>query len=42
MPGVCEKIRKYLGLDQYNWNMIEIKSNIKLENIEPLFTRIDK
>ena len=42
MPGVCEKIRKYLSLNQYNWNMIEIKSNIKLENIEPLFTRIDK
>ena len=42
MPGVCEKIRKYLALNQYNWNMVEIKDNIKLENIEPLFSRIDK
>lgn len=41
MPVVCEKIRNYLQIEKCNWNMIELNSNIKLDNIEPLFTRID-
>ena len=42
MPETCSKIRKFLHIDQNNWDMIEIKSDIKLENIEPLFTRIEE
>ena len=42
MPMACEKIRKYLNLKPSgSWNMIEIKMPVKLENIEPLFTKID-
>ena len=40
MPGACEKIRKYLHLGKPNWDIITINENIKLENIEPLFERI--
>ena len=41
MPGVCEKIREYLHLGKYSWNMIYLNENIKLNNIEPLFTKIE-
>ena len=41
MPNACEKIRKYLNIENKSWNMIDIENNIKLDNIEPLFTRID-
>jgi len=42
MPAICEKIRQYLDLDQNTWEpIIDLKENIKLENIEPLFTRIE-
>lgn len=42
MPATCEKIRKYLHLDEKcNWNLIKLNSDIKLENIEPLFTRLE-
>lgn len=41
MPSACEKIRKYLSLGKNNWEIIDINSNIKLENIEPLFNRIE-
>ena len=42
MPETCSRIREFLNLNKNNWNMIEINSNIKLENIEPLFTRIEE
>lgn len=42
MPEVCEKIRGYLKLGKNSWKMIELKENIKLESIEPLFSRIEK
>ena len=42
MPTACAKIRKYLQLGEPTWNLIEVKPGLKLENIEPLFTRIDK
>ncbi len=42
MPEVCEKIRKYLHLGQPSWEIIEINEIIWLENIEPLFTRMEK
>ena len=41
MPETCEKIRKYLKLSKCKWSRIELNSNIQLENIEPLFTRIE-
>ncbi len=41
MPDASSKIRVYLGLNEPNWEFIKPKENIKLENIEPLFTRID-
>lgn len=40
MPVSCEKIRKYLNITNSSWNFINIDNTIKLENIEPLFTRI--
>ena len=40
MPSACEKIRKYLNIENKSWELIIPKANIKLENIEPLFVRI--
>ena len=40
MPNACEKTRKYLGLQEKSWKLIEPKPGLKLEGIEPLFTRI--
>ena len=40
MPNACEKIRKYLHIDNKSWNLIEAKAGTKLENIEPLFERM--
>ena len=43
MPSACKKIRTYLNLPEKPiWNFIDVKPGLKLENIEPLFTRIDK
>ena len=42
MPVACEKIRKYLKIENPTWNYIETEKGLKLENIEPLFTRIEK
>ena len=41
MPATCIKIREYLNLTKKaTWEEIDISGTIKLENIEPLFTRI--
>ena len=40
MPTACEKLRKYLNIQEKSWNMVEINENIILEEIEPLFTRL--
>lgn len=40
MPTSCEKIRQYLKLNNKQWQFIELDDNIKLENIEPLFSRV--
>lgn len=42
MPFACEKIRKYLDIPQKSWNMVEVEKGLALENIEPLFNRIEK
>ena len=42
MPTACGKIRKYLKLESPTWNFISVEPGLKLENIEPLFSRIDK
>ena len=42
MPVACEKIRKYLQIEKASWDYIEAKKGLQLENIEPLFTRIEK
>ena len=42
MPVACEKIRKYLQIEKASWDYIEAKQGLQLENIEPLFTRIEK
>jgi methionyl-tRNA synthetase len=42
MPVACEKIRKYLNIENASWEYIEAEKGLKLENIEPLFTRIEK
>lgn len=40
MPSACTKIRKYLNIQEKNWQLIEPKIGLKLDNIEPLFSRI--
>ena len=40
MPMACSKIREYLHLDSPAWEFVEINSDVKLENVEPLFNRI--
>ena len=40
MPSACEQIRKYLQIEDKSWELICPKAGIKLENIEPLFTRM--
>lgn len=42
MPTACSKIRKYLNIENPTWNFVSVKPGLKLENIEPLFTRIEK
>ena len=42
MPTACSKIRNYLKLENPKWKFISIEPGIKLENIEPLFSRIEK
>ena len=42
MPTACDKIREYLNLGDSSWNFIDVESGLKLENIEPLFSRIEK
>ena len=40
MPTTSEKIRKYMDIKEANWNYIEAKSSLELENIEALFNRL--
>ena len=40
MPNACQKIRNYLQINEKSWSLIEPEKGLKLENIEPLFTRI--
>ena len=40
MPSACEKIRKYLQIENKSWKLIEPNAGLKLEGIEPLFSRI--
>ena len=40
MPDTSNKIREYLKIDNKNWEYINIEKDIKLENIEPLFSRM--
>lgn len=40
MPNACEKIHKYLNIENKSWELIEPKAGTKLENIEPLFVRL--
>jgi len=40
MPRTCAKLREFLGLSGPSWKEIEIKGGIKLDKVEPLFSRI--
>lgn len=40
MPESSAKVRKYLKIEKPVWEKIVVPSGLKLENIEPLFTRI--
>ena len=42
MPEICKKIRKYLNLPNTSWQYIKPEIGTKLEQIEPLFTRLEK
>ena len=41
LPETSNKLRQYLKINKPTWNQIQIKENINLEEIEPLFTRIN-
>ena len=41
MPKTCNKLRAYLGITEVSWKPITIKSGISLENVQPLFEKID-
>lgn len=40
MPASCEKIRKYLKIENKSWKKIHATPGVDLTNIEPLFTRV--
>ena len=40
MPKTASKIREYLNIENPSWGYIELKDDVKLNNIEPLFTRL--
>lgn len=42
MPATCERIRSYLNIQDKAWKFVSVENNIKLNNIEPLFTRIEE
>ncbi len=42
MPTACKKIRNYLNLEKPEWEYVSVKPGLKLENIEALFSRINK
>ena len=41
MPNSSNKIREMLNLDKFKWEERSIKGNIKINNTDLLFTRID-
>lgn len=42
MPQTSEKIKKMLNLKEFKWEEENIKGNIKIEELELLFSRIDE
>ena len=42
MPTACGKIREYLKLPDASWEFTTVETGLKLDNVEPLFTRIEK
>lgn len=40
MPNSSRKIREYLGIEEVTWNKIVLLPNTRINNAEPLFTRI--
>ncbi len=42
MPTACQKIRNYLHLEKPTWHMVTVQPGLALENIKPLFKRIEK
>ena len=42
IPTACAKIRNYLNLGAAKWEFTTVEKGLKLENIEPLFNRIEK
>ena len=40
MPEVTDKINNYLNKEENKWEYVELKEDLELKNIEPLFTRM--
>jgi len=40
MPDTAESIRKYLNIEKVNWEYLEVKPELELKDIEPLFERM--
>ena len=41
MPNTSKKIKKMLSLPEFKWEPINIKGDIKVNELELLFNRID-
>ena len=41
MPSSANKIKDMLNLDEYKWEEYNLKGNLKINNLDLLFTRMD-
>ena len=42
MPNSSKKIREYLGIKEASWQVISVKPETKVKDIQPLFVKADK
>ena len=41
MPNASKKIKKMLGLPEFKWEPINLQGDIKINDLELLFTRLE-
>ena len=42
MPNSSKKIREYLGIEEASWQVIGVKPETKVKDIQPLFVKVAK